>query len=101
MVGVPDVGAARLRRIYLSALDQAHEVPPADLFPDRSHRAIPYIYKDEEIVALMAATGSLRFALRQATYRTLIGLLSVTGMPCPPTCACAIASARRRRATRC
>ena len=28
----------------------------------------------------MAATSSLRSPLRQATYRTLIGLLSVTGM---------------------
>ena len=34
----------------------------------------------QEIVALMAATGSLRVPLRRATYRTLIGLLSVTGM---------------------
>lgn len=46
---------------YLHVLDPAHEVPPADLFPNRTHRAIPYIYKDEEIVALMAAAGSLRF----------------------------------------
>jgi integrase len=65
---------------YLHALDPAHEVPPADLFPNRTHRAIPYLYKDEEIAALMATSGSLRFPLRQATYRTLIGLLSVTGM---------------------
>ncbi|MCA1699699.1 MAG: tyrosine-type recombinase/integrase [Actinobacteria bacterium] len=65
---------------YLHALDPAHEVPPADLFPNRAHRAIPYLYSQQEIVALMAATGSLRFPLRQATYRTLLGLLSVTGM---------------------
>jgi integrase len=65
---------------YLHALDPAHEVPPADLLPNRVHRAIPYLYSEEEIVALMAATDSLRFPLRQATYRTLVGLLSVTGM---------------------
>jgi integrase len=65
---------------YLHALDPAQEVPPADLFPNRVHRAIPYLYSQQEIVALMAATGSLRFPLRQATYRTLVGLLSVTGM---------------------
>ena len=66
---------------YLHALDPAHhEVPPADLLPNRAHRAIPYLYSQEEIVAVMAATGSLRSPLRQATYRTLIGLLSVTGM---------------------
>jgi integrase len=65
---------------YLHALNAAHEVPPADLLPNRVHRAIPYLYSEEEIVALMAATSSLRFPLRQATYRTLVGLLSVTGM---------------------
>jgi integrase len=65
---------------YLHTLDPAHQVPPADLFPNRAHRAIPYLYSQEEIVALLVAAGSLRFALRQATYRTLIGLLSVTGM---------------------
>lgn len=65
---------------YLHTLDPAHEVPPADLYPNRVHRALPYLYTQEEIVALMAAAGSLRFPLRQATYRTLIALLSVTGM---------------------
>jgi integrase len=65
---------------YLHALDPTHEVPPADLLPSRVHRAVPYLYSEREIVALMAAASSLRFPLRQATYRTLIGLLSVTGM---------------------
>jgi integrase len=65
---------------YLHALDPMHEVPPGDLFPNRVYRAVPYLYSQREIVALMAAAGSLRFPLRQATYRTLIGLLSVTGM---------------------
>jgi integrase len=65
---------------YLRALDPSHEVPPADLVPNRSHRAIPYLYTTGEILALMAAAGALRGELRQATYRTLIGLLAVTGM---------------------
>ncbi len=65
---------------YLHALDPAHAVPPADLCPDAPHRATPYLYSDGEIAALMAATIALRGALRQATYRTLIGLLAVTGM---------------------
>jgi integrase len=65
---------------YLHALDPVNEVPPADLFPNRVHRAIPYLYSEEEILALMAVVGSLRLPLRQATYRTLIGLLWVTGM---------------------
>ena len=65
---------------YLHALDPAHEVPPADLCPNRPARATPYLYSEKEIDALMAATVILRGRLRQATYRTLIGLLSVTGM---------------------
>jgi integrase/recombinase XerD len=65
---------------YLHALDDTHEVPPADVLPNRVHRAIPYLYSQGEILALMAATSALRFPLRQATYRTLIGLLAVTGM---------------------
>ena len=65
---------------YLHALDDAHQVPPADVLPNRAHRASPYLYSKEEILALMAATSTLHGELRQATYRTLIGLLSVTGM---------------------
>jgi len=65
---------------YLHALDDTHQIPPADLLPSRVHRSIPYLYSPEEILALMEATSCLRFPLRQATYRTLIGLLSVTGM---------------------
>ena len=65
---------------YLHSLDPAHQVPPADLLPRRSRRATPYLYRDEEIAALLAAAGRLRFPLRVATYRTLIGLLAVTGL---------------------
>jgi integrase len=65
---------------YLHSLDPAHQVPPADLLPCRSRRATPYLYSDEEIAALLAAAGTLRFRLRVATYRMLIGLLAVTGM---------------------
>jgi integrase len=65
---------------YLHALDDAHQVPPADLCPNRPVRAIPYLYSERQIAALMAATVILRGQLRQATYRTLIGLLAVTGM---------------------
>ena len=65
---------------YLHALDDAHDVPPADLCPNRPARATPYLYSDQEIAALMAATVILRGQLRRATYRTLIGLLAVTGM---------------------
>ena len=65
---------------YLHALDPAHEIPPADVLAHRIRRAVPYLYSEQEIWALMAATDRLRGRLRQTTYRTLIGLLAVTGM---------------------
>ena len=74
------LSAVRGFAAYLHALDHAHEVPPADLCPNRPARATPYLYSDQQIATLMAATAILRGRLRQATYRTLIGLLAVTGM---------------------
>ncbi len=65
---------------YLHALDPAIEVPPTQLLPAQSHRAVPYLYSDEDVVALMVAAETLRSLLRVLTYRTLIGLLAVTGM---------------------
>jgi integrase/recombinase XerD len=65
---------------YLQTLDPATEVPPKDLLAGRPPRATPYLYADEEIAALIAAAGTLRSSLRVATYRTLIGLLAVTGL---------------------
>jgi integrase/recombinase XerD len=65
---------------YLHALDPAHEIPPADILVRRTRRAVPYLYTEQEIWALMTATDQLRGQLRRATYRTLIGLLAVTGM---------------------
>ena len=65
---------------HLHTIDPACEVPPADLLAYRPSRRTPYIYAEPEILALMAASETLRTAHRAATYRTLIGLLSVTGM---------------------
>lgn len=65
---------------YLHTLDPRTEVPPSDLLPNRPPRATPYLYTDEEIAALIAACGTLRSPLRVATYRTLLGLLAVTGL---------------------
>ena len=65
---------------YLRTLDGRAEVPPADLLPGCRRRPAPYLYSDAEIAALMAATETLHFPLSRATYRTLIGLLAVSGM---------------------
>ena len=43
-------------------------------------RVTPYLYTPGDIEALMAATAKLRHPLRRATYRTLIGLLAVSGI---------------------
>lgn len=65
---------------YLHALDPSHEVPAADLLPQRPQRATPYLYSETEVAALMAAARTLSSPLRRATLATLIGLLAVTGM---------------------
>ena len=77
--------AARLRVVrgfarHVKAFDPATEVPPPGLLPDHNRRAVPYLYSEAEVCALMAATASLRPALHASTYRTLIGLLAVSGM---------------------
>jgi integrase len=65
---------------HLRALDPATEVPPEDVLSRRYLRIQPYLYSAEEITALMRAAGGLAPAMRAATWRTLIGLLAVTGM---------------------
>ena len=65
---------------HLHAIDPVHEVPPGGLLPARSHRAVPYLYSDAEVAALMAAARQLRSPLRAATFETLVGLLAVTGL---------------------
>ena len=65
---------------YLRMLDPETEVPPTGLLPARSHRAVPYLYGDKDVAALMSAAHILSSALRVLTYQTLIGLLAVTGM---------------------
>lgn len=74
------LGAARGFARYLRTLDPSCEVPPAALLPRRADRAVPFIYSEGEIVALMEATRTLRTPHRRSTYRTLIGLLAATGM---------------------
>jgi integrase len=65
---------------HRAACDPRTEVPSSDLLPARLHRAVPYLYSDGEIVRLIEAARALAPPLKAATYATLIGLLSVTGM---------------------
>ena len=65
---------------HLQPLDPATEVPPEDVLDRRQWRIPPYLYSPQEVTALMSAAGTLRPAFRAVTWRTLIGLLAVTGM---------------------
>ena len=65
---------------HLQALDPSAEVPPGDVLSRRQWRIPPYLYSAQEVTALMDAAGSLTPAIRAATWRTLVGLLAVTGM---------------------
>lgn len=82
----PVYHAKRLRAVrgfarYLHTLDPAHELLATDLLPSGGwRRPAPYIYAPQEIAALMAAAERLKTRLGAATMRTLIGLLTVTGM---------------------
>jgi integrase/recombinase XerD len=81
----PNYLSRRLRAVrgfarYLKTLDPACEIPPLELLPASKYRPAPYLYSEEEILALMAAARRLRPPLRAATFETLIGLLACTGL---------------------
>ena len=66
---------------HRSATDPRTQIPPEGLLPYRSKRARPYLYKDDEILALLGAALKLPCSgLRPWTYHCLFGLLSVSGM---------------------
>lgn len=76
------LGFVRVFARHWSATDPRTEIPAAGLLPFRPQRARPYLYTDEEICQLLAATKTLasRNGLRPDTYRCLFGLLVVSGM---------------------
>lgn len=76
------LGVVRRFAEYLSASDPRTEIPPLGLLPHHYRRQTPYIYKDSEIRQLLCAARRItsKMGLRAATYATLIGLLTVTGL---------------------
>jgi integrase/recombinase XerD len=65
---------------YLHFIDPGHEIP-RDLIGYRAKRAKPFIYSDEQVRMVLAATTKLSgSSLKKQTYRCLIGLLAVSGM---------------------
>ncbi len=65
---------------HVAWLDPATEVPVLDGRPYGSHRPRPLIFTNEETDALLAAAGRLTPRVRAATWQTLLGLLTVTGL---------------------
>lgn len=66
---------------HMSGIDPATEIPPLGLVTFRPSWRPPFIYSSADVVALMAAVPRLiPTPLRAATFRTMIGLLSATGM---------------------
>ena len=67
---------------YLHAHNPRHEVTSADLAPRvRSDKRFePYIYSDNDVLALMSEARQIRTHFKGETYSTLIGLLAATGM---------------------
>jgi integrase/recombinase XerD len=72
-------------RVFLTHLRAMHpevEVPDRGLIARRQVRPLPYLFSDQDVLSLMAATSALRPArsIRPHVYRTMIGLLAATGL---------------------
>jgi integrase len=65
---------------WLQTLEPDTEVPPTDICSARTGRAVPYLYTDGEVAAIMAAAAGLRWPLGRHTYHALVGLIAVTGL---------------------
>jgi integrase/recombinase XerD len=76
------LGMVRRFAEYRSAADTRTQIPPRGLIPHHYRRQPPYIYSDQEIERLRQAARKLPSptGLSAATYDTLLGLLTVTGM---------------------
>lgn len=66
--------------IYLAGSGLPVGVPATRQGVSGSRRAIPYLYSTDNIQALISAAEQLFTPLRAATMKTLVGLLTVTGM---------------------
>jgi integrase len=85
--GTPRQRARRLRLLvglarFLHAEDPRHEIPPRPLSCPTPPRPLPYLFAPEALRRLVHAAAQLppRRSLRPHTFRTLFGLLAVTGL---------------------
>lgn len=67
---------------HLSATEPGTEIPSRGLLGPAHRRTPPHVFTDAELARLLAAAGRLRPSggLRPQTYRTMIGLLAVSGL---------------------
>ena len=65
---------------HVAWFDPATEVPVLDGRPYGSHRPRPLIFTSGQIDRLLAAAGLLTPQVRAASWQTLLGLLTVTGL---------------------
>ena len=85
--GSPGTWARRLAKLrhfirYLKQFEPDTEVPDELIFGPEPGRVAPHIYREEEIVKLLAAARSLGplGSVRPATFETLFGLMASTGL---------------------
>lgn len=75
---------ARLRHFicYLQQFEPDAELPEASLFGPEPGRVAPHIYREDEVIDLLAAARTLgpRGSLRPFTFETLFGLMASTGL---------------------
>lgn len=75
------LGAVRTFATYLHATGVDVEVPPRGILPARSVRAVPFIYSQADLDALLASCPRVfTHGFVAETMRTLIGLLAATGI---------------------
>ncbi|MBB2891031.1 tyrosine-type recombinase/integrase [Flexivirga oryzae] len=65
---------------HVAWFDPATEIPILDGRPYGAHRPRPLIFTSDQIDMLLAAAGRLTPQVRAASWQTLLGLLTVTGM---------------------
>ena len=83
---------------YLQTIEPRTEVPSLDHLPHHRARSAPYVYSAADITALLSAADTLRSPLKTATYKTLLGVLAVTGMRVGEAVALDERDVNRRRA---
>jgi integrase/recombinase XerD len=67
---------------FSHAEDPRHDIPPTRVFCGQRHRPTPYLFREQDIQALVTQATYLGppGSLRPYTYSTLLALLAVTGL---------------------